>query len=139
MKDEKDNFLFVQDVNANEKIIIYKIFRYFYSLFQEKREFNSFFKYIQILIETIQFISYAFSSIHYNSWKLEQKNIKIVSYTFGAFRISILMQFLDYKIYTIILYILVAFIFIISLVVLLQIIFLDSTSKKYMLAVYANE
>ena len=114
MKDEKDNFSFVQDVNANEKIIIYKIFRYFYSLFQEKREFNSFFKYIQILIETIQFISYAFSSIHYNSWKLEQKNIKIVSYTFGAFRISILMKFLDYKIYTIILYILVAFIFIIS-------------------------
>ena len=134
MKDEKDNFSFVQDVNANEKNIIYKIFRYFYSLFQEKREFNSFFKYIQILIETIQFISYAFSSIHYNSWKLEQKNIKIVSYTFGAFRISILMEFLDYKLYTIILYILVAFIFIISLVVLLQIIFLDSTSKKYKLS-----
>ncbi len=71
MKEDKEkNALLIQDLNANDKTIINKIYRYFYSLFQEKKEFNSFFKYLQIIIETFQFISYAFSSSHFSSWKL---------------------------------------------------------------------
>ena len=73
MKNEKDKiFSIIQEINVNDKSFSLKIFRYFYSLFQEKKEFKSLFKYFQIFIETIQLISYAFSSNHYNSWKIDE-------------------------------------------------------------------
>ena len=58
-------------------------------------------------------MSYAFSSPHYESWKININHIKLLSNIVGVFRITTLMQFIDYKIYTIILYILIIFIFII--------------------------
>ena len=134
MKEEKENISFIQDVNGNENILLFKIFRYFFSLVQTKKEINSFFKYLQILIETLQIISYAFSSNHFNSWKLQQKTIRIISIIVGTFKLSTLMQFLDYQLFIVIFHILLAFIFIISLVVILQIIFIDSTSKIYHLS-----
>ena len=49
VKNEKDkNNLFIQDINSNDKAFTYKIFRYFYSLFHEKKEFQIFLKFIQI-------------------------------------------------------------------------------------------
>jgi hypothetical protein len=41
MNDDKDNnSLFIQDINIDDKTITNKIFRYFYSLFQEKKGFK---------------------------------------------------------------------------------------------------
>ena len=132
MKEDRErNAFFIQDLNINDKTITNKIFRYFYSLFQEKKEFNSFFKYLQIIIETIQLISYAFSSNHFNSWKLEEKSIKTISNILGGFRLSILMKFVNFNIYAVIFYILIIIIFIFCLIVVLQILFIDSTSVKY--------
>ena len=132
MNDENEkNSLFIQDINIDDKTLSNKIFRYFYSLFQEKKGFKSFLKYIQIFIETIQFISYAFSSIYYNCWKINLKTIKKISNIIGAFRLSVLMQYLQYKEYLVIHYILIVLIFIICLIVILQILFIDSTSMKY--------
>ena len=132
MNDDKDNnSLFIQDINIDDKTITNKIFRYFYSLFQEKKGFKSFLKYIQIIIETIQFISYAFSEVHFNCWKLPLHSMKKISNIIEAFRLSNLMQYLDYKKYLVILYIIIVLIFLFCLIVVLQILFIDSTSLQY--------
>ena len=131
-KNDKDkNNLFFQDINANDKTFSYKIFRYFYSLFQEKIEFQLFFKFIQIFIETIQFISFAFTSIHINSWKLKLNTINNIAGILSAFRLSFLMRFISYKIYSAISYSFIIIIFILCLIVLLNILFIDSSSKLY--------
>jgi hypothetical protein len=127
---EKDSFL-LQDINSNNKSFSYKIFKYYYTLYQAKKKFNLFVKYILIFIETIQLISYSFSSNHLNSWKLNQSNIAIILNILNAFRISFFMKFLQYKIYSVILYLLVIIIFILCLTVMLNILFIESPSKIY--------
>ena len=129
--DKEKNSLFIQDISSNDKDYTISIFRYFFSLYIEKKEYKSFIKFILIFIETIQLISYAFSSLHYNSWKIELKSIKIISTIIGGFRLSVLIQYIDYKIYTAILYLLIALIFAFCLIVVLQILFIDSSSKIY--------
>jgi len=132
IKNEKEkNSLLIQDLYINKKTLTYKIFRYFYSLNQEKKENNLFLKSVLYFIETIQFISYAFSSLHYNSWKIELSKIQILSDIIESFRLSTLKKFLNYKEYSIILYFFLILIFILSLVVVLQILFNDSSSKLF--------
>ena len=129
-EDNQKNEYFFQDININNKALTQKIFSYFYSLFQVKKS-KGFLLYILMSVETIQFISYAFTPTHYDSWKLEPNNIKLLSNILGTLRISTLMQFLDYKTYSIILYLLIIFIFIICLIIILQILFGDFSSKLY--------
>ena len=132
IKNGKDkNSLLIQDISINKKALTYQIFQYFYILNQEKKEYNLFLKSILYFIETFQFISYAFSSLHYNSWKIELSKIKLISSIIQSFRLSIFMEFLNYKEYSIILYFFLIFIFILCLIVILQILFNDSSSKKY--------
>ena len=132
MKDNKEkDSLFLQDINANEEEYIYRLFHYFYALYKDKKEYKSFIKSVLIFIEAIQFISYAFSSLHQYSWKVDLIHMKLISKIIEGFRLSILMQFLDYKLYSVILYLLVIFIFIISLIVVLQILFINSSSKIF--------
>ena len=130
--DKQNNSLFIQDINSNNnKTFSYKIFKYFYALFQEKKEFNIFFKYIMIFIETIQLISYSFSSNHFNSWKIKQYNITLISNILNGFRISFFVRYLQYQIYSVILYLLVIIIFILCLTVILNILFIESSSKLH--------
>ena len=131
MKDAKGKNIMLFDMNSNEKTFLNKIFYYFYSLSEVKKEYNLFIKSLLILIESIQIISYAFSSVHYNSWKLRTKTIKMISNIIEVFRLSNLMKFFTYKIYSIISYLLIIFIFIICLIVILQIFIFDSSSKIY--------
>ena len=131
MKDAKGKNTMLIDMNLNEKNFLNKIYYFFYSLFEVKKEYNLFIKSLLILIETIQIISYAFSSVHYNSWKLTTNSIKMISNIIEAFRLSIFMRFLTYKIYSIISYLLIIFIFIICLIVILQIFIFDTSSKIY--------
>ena len=97
--DQEKSNLFIQDINSNDKTFRYKIYRYFYSLFQEKKEFQLFLKFIQFFIETMQFISYSFTSVHLNSWKMKDNIYLVFAYS-NAFRLSILMRFISYKIFT---------------------------------------
>ena len=132
IKNGKDkNSLLIQDISINKKTIENKIFRYFYSLNREKNEYNLFLKSILYFIEAIQFISYAFSSLHYNSWKIELSKVKLISFIIQSFRLSTFMKLLNYKEYSIILYFFLILIFILCLIVILQILFNDSSSKKY--------
>ena len=131
IEEEKEKKSFLISDFPNDNTITYKTFKYFYSLFQEKKEYKLFWKYIQIIIEGIQFISYSFSSNHYNSWKLQEKNINTISIIIGSFRLSVLIQFLNYSIFSAILYVLIFLIFLFWLIVIFQILFINSTSIKY--------
>ena len=126
--EKNQNNIYYQDINSNDKLFITKIFRYFYSLYNEKREFKPFITIIGIIVETIQLISYSFSPIHYNSWKLDENSIKIISNILSGFRLSFFFKYLKYKEYLIIAYILLVIIFILCLIVLLNIIFINSSS-----------
>ena len=128
--EKEKNSLLIQDISTNKKTLTYKIFRYFYSLNQEKKEYNFFFKSLFYFIEAIQLLSYAFSSVHYNSWKIELSKITLISNIIQAFRLSTFMEFLNYKEYSIILYFFLILIFILCLIVVLEILFNDSSSKK---------
>ena len=127
---ERNNFLF-QDINLDEKSLKFNIYKFFYSLILEKKEFKAFLKIIEIFIETIQFISFAFSPIHYDSWKIERKTIKIISNVLNAFRLSEFIKSLKYNQYLAILYALVIIIFILNLIVILNILFIESSYQLY--------
>ena len=130
MNEDKEKYdLFFQDFNINDKTAMYKIFKYFYSLSHEQKELNSFLVYLLIIIEAIQLISYAFTSPHYISWKMEQKNIELISNILGAFRLTPLMKLVDYQIYLLILFILVIFVFLFFVMVLAQVFFSNPNSK----------
>ena len=129
--DKEKNNLYFQDSNSNEKTLEYKIFSYFYSLYQERIEFKSLFKILLIFIETIQCMSYAFSLNHYNSWKLEKESLDYLSIILSSFRLSPFILYLKYNIYTAIFYFLIIIIFILSLIAVLNILFIDSLSKLY--------
>ena len=130
MNEDKEKYdLFFQDFNINDKAAMYKIFKYFYSLSHEQKELNSFLVYLLIIIEAIQLISYAFTSPHYISWKMEQKNIELISNILGAFRLTPLMKLVDYQIYLLILFILVIFVFLFFVMVLVQVFFSNPNSK----------
>ena len=130
IKNEKEKTnIFIQDIYQNYKSFLNKIFKYFYSLIEGKKQTKLFLKYISIFIETIQFISYAFSSNHSNSWKLSVNNINLISNIMNGFKITFLIKLLEYKIYSIIFYFLVTMIFILSLIVILNILFVESSSK----------
>ena len=130
MKNDGGNSI-IQNMNNNEKAFTYKIFKYFYYLFQEKKEFKSFFKCTFMFLETIQFISYAFTHIHRDSWKIGGNKVRLISNILSAFRISSVMMFLTYKIYVIALYFLFAIIFLLCLIVLFQILFINSSTKIF--------
>ena len=127
--DKNENNMIFHDINTNNKRFTNKIYNYFYNLFFNKKEFKSFFKIVIIVIETLQLISYAFSSIHYNSWKFSEKGIKIMSNFLSSFRLRMFLNYLKYKQYLIIDYIILVIIFILCLIVLLNIIFNKSISK----------
>ena len=93
--DKNENNMIFHDINANDKKFANKIYNYFYTLFFDKKEFKSFFKIVIIIIETLQLISYAFSSIHFNSWKISEKGIKIISNILSGFRLRIFFKYLE--------------------------------------------
>ena len=127
---EKDT-LFIQDLNTNDKSFTFKIFKYFYALYDNKKSFKPVIKCIMIIIEAIQFISYAFSSVHFNSWKIKNKSLKIITSVLSGFRLSNLISFVNYQIFIIIIFLLFIIVFIICLTVILNIIFIDSHSKFF--------
>ena len=126
-KNEEKNALSFQIINVEESSLIVKIYRYFYSLFQERKEFNPLVKYFQFLVEGLQIISYAFSEIHQNSWADDYKKFQIIEYV----RISTIMKYLNYQVFQVVFYFLFFLIIIYSLFIFLHICFIDSTSKVY--------
>ena len=132
MNDDKEkNSLFISDINANDRSLNYKIFHYFYFQLKGNKKLKAWFLSILIIIEALQFISYAFSSIHYQSWKLEIKSIKLISNIISYTRLSPLLRKLTFKMYSFILYLLIVIIFVFALILTIQVLFSDASSKYY--------
>ena len=129
--DKEKNSLFISDINANDRTLNYKIFHYFYFQLKENKRFKTWLLSILIILESLQFISYAFSPNHYESWKIDISNMKIISNIISCIRLSPFLKILSYQIYSSILYILIILIFVIFLIVTIQILFSDETSKFY--------
>ena len=125
---EKNGISF-QDISIDDKTIMIKIYRYFYSLFQEKKELNTFVKCFQLFIEAIQIISFAFSDIHNKSWEGDFGILKVTEYV----RISTILKYFDYKVFLVIFYLLLVIIVLFTLIIILHIFFVDSSSKLYQL------
>ena len=99
MNDEKErNSLFVFDININERVLKYKVFHYFYFQLKENKKTKTWILSILIIIEALQLISYAFTPIHYDSWKLEENNINLISNIISFTRISPIIKILSYNI-----------------------------------------
>ena len=132
MNEEKEkNSLFIPDINTNDKTLTYKIFHYFHYQLKGNKEFKTWLSCILILIESVQFISYAFSPIHFDSWKLEEKSISKISTVISAFRLSSFIKLMKNEIYYLILYLVIVFIFVLCLFVVLQILFSDTSSRLF--------
>ena len=132
MNEEKEkNSLFIPDMNTNDKNLTYKIFHYFHYQLKSNKELKTWLSCILILIESVQFISYAFSPNHFDSWKMEEKNISKISTIICAFRLSTFIKLMKNEIYYIILYLAIIFIFFLCLFVVLQILFSDTSSRLF--------
>ena len=130
MNDDKEkNTLYISDINSNERTLNNKIFHYFYSQLKENKQLKTWLLSILIIIEAFQFISYAFSSIHYQCWKLEIKNIKLISNILSCTRLSPLLKIMNYKMYSFVLYFLVIILFVIFLIITIQVLFSNTSSK----------
>ena len=81
-------------------------------------------------LEIIQIISFAFSSIHIITWKLSNKGY-IISVITSCFRLTPLVQFIPFKIYTFIFFLFSILIFILCLFLVIQIMFRKENSKIY--------
>ena len=131
MDDKEKNSLYISDININERSLKYKIFHYFNFQLKENKKFKTWILFSLIVIESIQFISYAFSSIHFNSWKMERKKIKLISDIISTTRLSLFLSLMNNKIYSFIIYFLLICIFGNFLIVIIQILFNDMSSKFY--------
>ena len=129
MNEDKEYDLLFNDINLNDKTVIMKAFHYFYLLNQKQIKLFSI--YIFIIIETIQFISYAFTSPHYYSWKVDDNGIVLISNIIGGFRLTSIIQMLDYKIYLFIFYCIIIIIFLLYIILLFQILYGNPSSKLY--------
>ena len=114
------NSLGFQDINLDENNSMSKVYRYFYSLFQEKKEFNNLVKYAQLFIETIQIISFAFSDIHKKSWEGYYSIVQVAEYV----RISTILKYFDYNVYLVVFYISLLLIIILNLMITVHIYFI---------------
>ena len=128
---EEKNDYFYQDINFNDRAIVFKMFHFFYSVLQSNKEYSLFLKCLYIFIEALQIISYAFTHNHDESWSINLRSIRMISNIISVFRFSILMRYVNYKIYSIILYLLIISIFMLFFLVVPQILFGDKSSKLY--------
>ena len=131
INDDKEINNFIKQDNIKIKNISDKIFNYHYNLLKGNKGFNIFLIYALILIETFQLLSYNFTSIHYDSWKLEERTITLISNILGSFRLSIFIKYLDYNTYSITFFFFIIIIFILYLILLTSLLFGDNLSKIY--------
>ena len=131
MKISNKNVLYNQELSKEEKSFKAKIFHYFYCIIIDQNYNSIITLFILHILETIQFISYAFSDPHIQTWKISIKSMNIISISTGLFRISPLKIFVDNKIYIIIFFILIIFILFFTILALIQILYIKFNSKIY--------
>ena len=131
METRKDQILiFNQESSIDDKSLKFKIYNYFYLILKSKKEISSLILSFLIILEAIQLTSYAFTDPHLNSWKIDKKDVDIISIVLGSIRISPLMKYVSFQNYLITAYCLLGVIFLIYIILLIQILANSSSSKQ---------
>ena len=112
-----------------------KIYNYFYFILKDQKEINSVSSCIFIFLEMIQLLSFAFDDPHKDTWKIPGKTMENISTIVGAIRIAPLMRWVSYNIYIIIFFILVVLMFLLCLLMTMQVLFANPSSKIYRVGV----
>ena len=136
MEEEKDkNSLYNQDIIIEERTLAKKIFNYFYMMLKDKNEINFLEIYILYILETLQLISYGISDPHTSIWKIDTSTLKTISDIIGISRITTLMKYVNFDIYIIIFFILIALIFAFCVFLMMQILLGKQESKLFLASV----
>ena len=136
MEEDKDkNSLYNQDLAIEDRTFTKKLFNYFYLMLKDKKEESFLELYILYILEIIQLISYGISDPHLNNWKVNPSILKTISEIVGISRITTLMKYVDFNIYLIIFFILIAFIFSFTVFLMMQIIIGKQDSKIFLASV----
>ena len=125
-------------INKNENVILAesiklktKIFEFFSILLNKKSKTNKFTLLFLHILEIIQLISFAFFKPHLITWKISQKSIEIISFIVSIFRLTPLLDLVSYKFTIILFIILIVLTFLFSIILVMQILFRNDSSKIY--------
>jgi len=131
MDNSNKNLLYLQEISNEEKTLKSKVFNFFYFMLNGKNKTSLFTLYFCHSFEIIQIISFAFYRPHLRAWKIDYNKIIIVSTIISGFRLGPLLQFVSFNIFQLIFFIFVALTFAISLLLIIQILFIDNKSKIF--------
>ena len=102
---------FSKDLNVIDEINVKtKIFNFYFFVLR-KKDFNIFICSLLLIIETIQLISYSFTEPHLKNWKIKESRMDNISLLVGASRITPIFKYIDYDLYIIIYFGILAYIF----------------------------
>ena len=131
MDNENKNKNSMREDREEVQTIKVKIFNYFYFILKDQKEINRASSCIFIIIEMIQLLSYAFSDPNKETWKISEEKMKLISSIVGAPRIAPLMRWVSYDIYIIIFFIILVLMFLLCLLMTMQVLFANPSSKIY--------
>ena len=120
--------------NPEEITITIKIFHFFYYVLR-KKDINMFLCCFLLLLETLQMISYAFTTPHQLTWKINTNTMDYVGLIVGAPRITPILKYIQFQYFIILFAVILGYIFIHSLLFTMMIKFNKPNSKFYQLGV----
>ena len=118
--DEKKDLTPIEEISIKKKIFNF----YFYTL--RKKDLNKFFYIILFIIETLQLISYTFSTPHLNNWNISENKMKNISIFLGSVRFTPLLKYIKFDVFIIIFIIICSYVFIHCLLLAMTIKFNDT-------------
>ena len=135
MDNENKNKNSMREDREEVQTIKTKIYNYFYFILKDKKEINRASSCIFIILEMIQLLSYAFGDPNKEIWKISEDKMKLISSIVGAVRIAPLMRWVSYDIYIIIFFIILVLMFFLCLLMTMQVLFANPSSKIYRIGV----
>ena len=135
MDNENKNKNSMREEREEVQSIKIKIYNYFYFILKDKKEINRASSCIFIMLEMIQLLSFAFADPNKNVWKISEDKMDLISSIIGAPRIAPLMRWVTYDIYVVIFFVVLALMFLLCLLMTMQVLFANPTSKIYRLGV----
>ena len=124
----KDYIIINEEISEEIKTLKIKVFNYFYYMMNVKSITSSVTLSILYSIETIQLISFAFSSNMILNWNISNTFAKYLQYIIEGMRFVPLLQFTSYNSFIVVFYVCFAIVFILFIGLIFQILFYNPNS-----------
>ena len=118
-------------IKSKYKSLKIKVFDYFYYMIINKTQTSFYTLIFSHIIETVQLISFAFSSPHLLTWKLSKKSIKIINLITSGFRLTPLLNLVSFREYQILFIVFILIILLYFIILLLNLLNGNQNSKFY--------